>query len=132
MLKFNSSILFVNTRAQAEILFESLWAINNKNKKIAIHHGSLEKDLRKKVEKEIVEGHVECVVATSSLDLGLDWGNIDLVMQIGAPKGVARLIQRIGRANHTINTPSRAILVPTNCFEFVECIAAKELSLIHI
>ena len=126
ILKFKSSILFVNTRAQAEILFESLWAINNKNKKIAIHHGSLEKELRKKVEKEIVEGHVECVVATSSLDLGLDWGNIDLVMQIGAPKGVARLVQRIGRANHTINTPSRAILVPTNCFEYVECIAAKE------
>ena len=126
ILKFKSSILFVNTRAQAEILFESLWAINNKNKKIAIHHGSLEKDLRKKVEKEIVEGHVECVVATSSLDLGLDWGNIDLVMQIGAPKGVARLVQRIGRANHTINTPTRAILVPTNCFEYVECIAAKE------
>ncbi len=126
ILKFKSSILFVNTRAQAEILFESLWAINNKNKKIAIHHGSLEKDLRKKVEKEIVEGHVECVVATSSLDLGLDWGNIDLVMQIGAPKGVARLVQRIGRANHTIDTPSRAILVPTNCFEYVECIAAKE------
>ena len=126
ILKFKSSILFVNTRAQAEILFESLWAINNKNKKIAIHHGSLEKDLRKKVEKEIVEGHVECVVATSSLDLGLDWGNIDLVMQIGAPKGVARLVQRIGRANHTINTPSRAILVPTNCFEYVECIAAKK------
>ena len=126
ILKFKSSILFVNTRAQAEILFESLWAINNKNKKIAIHHGSLEKELRKKVEKEIVEGHVECVVATSSLDLGLDWGNIDLVMQIGAPKGVARLVQRIGRANHTINTPSRAILVPTNCFEYVECVAAKE------
>ena len=126
ILKFKSSILFVNTRAQAEILFESLWAINNKNKKIAIHHGSLEKELRKKVEKEIVEGHVECVVATSSLDLGLDWGNIDLVMQLGAPKGVARLVQRIGRANHTINTPSRAILVPTNCFEYVECIAAKE------
>ena len=126
ILKFRSSILFVNTRAQAEILFESLWAINNKNKKIAIHHGSLEKELRKKVEKEIVEGHVECVVATSSLDLGLDWGNIDLVMQIGAPKGVARLVQRIGRANHTINTPSRAILVPTNCFEYVECIAAKK------
>ncbi|MDC3087422.1 helicase-related protein, partial [Paracoccaceae bacterium] len=126
VIKFKSSILFVNTRAQAEILFESLWAINNKNKKIAIHHGSLEKDLRKKVEREIVEGHIECVVATSSLDLGLDWGNIDLVMQIGAPKGVARLVQRIGRANHTINTPSRAILVPTNCFEFVECIAAKE------
>ena len=126
ILKFNSSILFVNTRAQAEILFESLWAINDKNKKIAIHHGSLEKTLRKKVEKEIVEGHVECVIATSSLDLGLDWGNIDLVMQIGAPKGVARLVQRIGRANHTINIPSRAILVPTNCFEFVECIAAKK------
>ena len=126
ILKYRSSILFVNTRAQAEILFESLWAINNKNKKIAIHHGSLEKELRKKVETEIVEGQVECVVATSSLDLGLDWGNIDLVMQIGAPKGVARLVQRIGRANHTINTPSRAILVPTNCFEYIECIAAKE------
>ena len=126
ILKHSSSILFVNTRAQAEILFESLWSLNENNIKIAIHHGSLEKTLRQKVENEIISGSVRCVVATSALDLGLDWGNIDLVMQIGAPKGVSRLIQRIGRSNHSIEKSSKAILVPTNCFEYVECIAAKQ------
>ena len=126
ILNHSSSILFVNTRAQAEILFESLWSLNDNNIRIAIHHGSLEKTLRQKVEDEIISGSVRCVVATSALDLGLDWGNIDLVMQIGAPKGVSRLIQRIGRANHTIEKSSKAILVPTNCFEYVECIAAKQ------
>ena len=119
------SIIFVNTRAQAEFLFQELWQINDNHRRIALHHGSLERDLRRKVEASMAAGKLDCVVATSSLDLGLDWAEIDLVIQIGAPKGVSRLIQRVGRSNHRIDQPSRAILVPTNRFEYLECLAAK-------
>ncbi|MBO93129.1 MAG: DNA ligase-associated DEXH box helicase [Rhodospirillaceae bacterium] len=119
------SIIFVNTRAQAEFLFQELWQINDNHRRIALHHGSLERDLRRKVEASMATGKLDCVVATSSLDLGLDWAEIDLVIQIGAPKGVSRLIQRVGRSNHRIDQPSRAILVPTNRFEYLECLAAK-------
>ncbi|MDB5490276.1 MAG: ligase-associated box helicase [Micavibrio sp.] len=118
------SIVFVNTRAQAELIFQTLWKINNKNLKIALHHGSLERELRRKVEDAMARGDLDCVVATSSLDLGIDWAEVDLVIQIGAPKGVSRLLQRIGRSNHRLNEPSRAILVPTNRFEYLECQAA--------
>lgn len=118
------SIVFVNTRAQAEIVFQALWKINDKNLKIALHHGSLERELRRKVEDNMARGQLDCVVATSSLDLGIDWAEVDLVVQIGAPKGVSRLLQRIGRSNHRLNEPSRAVLVPTNRFEFLECEAA--------
>lgn len=120
------SIVFVNTRAQAELIFQTLWKINDKNLKIALHHGSLERELRRKVEERMATGGLDCVVATSSLDLGLDWASVDLVVQIGAPKGVSRLLQRIGRSNHRLNEPSRAILVPTNRFEYLECRAACE------
>lgn len=118
------SIVFVNTRAQAELVFQNLWRINDKNLKIALHHGSLDPGLRRKVEGSMAAGELHCVVATSSLDLGLDWAEVDLVVQIGAPKGVSRLLQRIGRSNHRMNEPSRAILVPTNRFEYLECVAA--------
>ncbi len=118
------SIVFVNTRAQAELIFQELWRLNDKNLKIALHHGSLERELRRKVESKMANGELNCVVATSSLDLGLDWAEVDLVVQIGAPKGVSRLLQRIGRSNHRLNEPSRALLVPTNRFEYLECIAA--------
>lgn len=123
--KANMSVVFVNTRAQAELIFQSLWRINDKNLKIGLHHGSLERNLRQKVERSMADGSLNCVVATSSLDLGLDWADVDLVLQIGAPKGISRLLQRIGRSNHRLNEPSRAILVPTNRFEWLECIAAK-------
>ena len=119
-----SAIIFVNTRAQAELLFQNLWKINLNNLKIAIHHGSLEKKLRLKVENQMSIGELDCVVATSSLDLGLDWGEIDLVIQIGTPKGISRLLQRIGRCNHRINGEIHGYLVPTNRFEFIECNAA--------
>src|SRR3546814_20637409 len=71
-------------------------------------------------------GRLRAVVATSSLDLGIDWAAVDLVVQIGAPKGSARLLQRIGRANHRLDQPSRALLVPANRFEVLECRAALE------
>lgn len=118
------SIVFVNTRAQAELVFQNLWKINDSNLKIALHHGSLERELRRKVEGMMADGSLNCVVATSSLDLGLDWAEVDLVVQIGAPKGISRLMQRIGRSNHRLNEPSRALLVPTNRFEYLECLAA--------
>lgn len=122
--KSRMSIVFVNTRAQAELIFQSLWAVNRNDLKIALHHGSLERSLRRRVEEKMAGGGLDCVVATSSLDLGLDWAEVDLVVQIGAPKGVSRLLQRIGRSNHRLNEPSRAILVPTNRFEYLECLAA--------
>ena len=121
-----TSVIFVNTRAQAEKIFQALWSLNDDNLRIAIHHGSLEKELRRKVEMQMSKGTLDCVVATSSLDLGLDWANVDLVVQIGAPKGVSRLLQRIGRSNHRLNEPSEALLVPANRFEYLECLAAKQ------
>ncbi len=118
------TIIFVNTRAQAELLFQNLWKKNFENLRIAIHHGSLEKKLRLKVENQMSTGKLDCIVATSSLDLGLDWGEINLVIQIGTPKGISRLLQRIGRCNHTIDGEIQGYLVPTNRFEFIECNAA--------
>lgn len=122
--KAKMSVVFVNTRAQSELVFQNLWAINKDNLRIAVHHGSLQKELRRKVEARMADGALDCVVATASLDLGLDWANIDLVVQIGAPKGVSRLLQRIGRSNHRMNEPSKAVLVPANRFEYLECLAA--------
>ena len=122
----NICIIFVNTRAQAELLFQNLWKINKKNLKIAIHHGSLEKKIRIKVENKMVSGELDCIIATSSLDLGIDWSNVNLIIQIGAPKGISRLIQRIGRSNHFADGVPMAYLVPTNKFEFLECFAAIE------
>ena len=119
-------IIFVNTRAQAELLYQNLWKLNSSNIKIALHHGSLERNLRINVEHRMSCGEIDCIVATSSLDMGLDWSNVEMVIQVGAPKGVTRLIQRIGRSNHTSEGVSQAILVPTNMFEFIECSAALE------
>ena len=126
LIQAKMSIVFVNTRAQAELVFQSLWTCNAKKLRIAVHHGSLEVGLRRKVEEEMTAGKLDCVVATASLDLGLDWANVDLIVQIGAPKGVSRLLQRIGRSNHRLDEPSKALLVPGNRFEYLECLAAKE------
>ncbi len=120
------TLVFVNTRAQAELMFQALWHLNEANLPIAIHHGSLEPALRQRVEAAMAEGRLRAVVATASLDLGLDWGDVDQVIQVGAPKGVSRLLQRVGRANHRLDQPSRAILVPANRFEVLECEAAIE------
>ena len=115
------SIVFVNTRAQAELCFAELWRLNEDGLAIAMHHGSLEREQRRRVEAAMAAGTLQSVVATSSLDLGIDWGDVDLVVQVGAPKGVSRLMQRIGRANHRFDEPSRAVLVPANRFEVLEC-----------
>ncbi|MGF1625834.1 MAG: DEAD/DEAH box helicase, partial [Alphaproteobacteria bacterium] len=104
------TIVFVNTRAQAEIIFQELWRVNDENLPIALHHGSLAAEQRRKVEAAMAAGVLRAVVATASLDLGIDWADVDLVIQIGAPKGASRMIQRIGRAGHRLDTPSRALL----------------------
>ncbi len=124
--KHRLTLLFVNTRSQAEILFQELWKINDDTLPIALHHGSLAAPQRRKVEAAMAAGSLRAVVATSTLDLGIDWGDVDLVINVGAPKGASRLIQRIGRANHRLDEPSKAILVPANRFEVLECRAALE------
>ncbi len=110
----------------SEIFFHNLWLNNQDNLPVAIHHGSLDLAQRKRVEAAITKGELRAVVCTGTLDLGIDWNEVDLVMQVGAPKNIKRLVQRIGRANHTYNTPSKAIIVPANKFEIVECQAALE------
>jgi len=118
------TLVFVNTRSQAEMIFHALWHINEDSLPIALHHGSLDVAQRRKVEQAMTTGKLCAVVCTSSLDLGIDWGDIDLVINVGAPKGSSRLLQRIGRANHRLDEPSRGILVPANRFEVLECEAA--------
>ena len=115
------TLVFVNTRSQAEMIFHALWRINDDNLAIALHHGSLDVAQRRKVEDAMTVGRLRAVVCTSSLDLGVDWGDIDLVINVGAPKGASRLLQRIGRANHRLDEPSRGILIPANRFEVLEC-----------
>ncbi len=124
--KHKTTLLFVNTRSQAEMLFQELWRVNEDSLPIALHHGSLDVMQRRKVEKAMEAGALRAIVATSTLDLGIDWGDVDLVVHVGAPKGASRLAQRIGRSNHRMDEPSRAILVPANRFEVMECRAALE------
>ncbi len=120
------TLIFHNTRAQAEIFFHNLWLANEDALPIGIHHGSLDRYQRERVEGAMQRGDLRAVVCTGSLDLGIDWGDVDLVIQVGAPKNVKRLVQRIGRANHRYNAPSKALLVPANRFEVVECVAALQ------
>lgn len=129
--KHKTTLIFHNTRAQAELFFHNLWLANEDALPIGIHHGSLDRGQREKVEAAMVRGDLRAIVCTGSLDLGIDWGDVDLVIQVGAPKNVKRLVQRIGRANHRYNAPSKALLVPANRFEVVECIAALEAVKAH-
>jgi len=129
--KHKTTLVFINTRASAELFFQALWAINPDNLPIGLHHGSLSKEARGKVENAMATGALRAIVCTGSLDLGIDWGDVDLVIQVGAPKNVKRLVQRIGRANHRYNAPSKALLVPANRFEVVECQAALEAVIAH-
>ncbi len=126
--RHRTTLLFVNTRSQAELLFAELWRINEDNLPIALHHGSLDVSQRRRVEKAMETNSLRAIVATSTLDLGIDWGDVDLVIHVGAPKGASRLAQRIGRSNHRMDEPSKAILVPSNRFEVLECRAALEAS----
>jgi ATP-dependent Lhr-like helicase len=121
-----TALVFVNTRWQAEFAFQELWRLNDDGLAIALHHGSLAAEQRRRVEAAMGRGELRAVVCTSTLDLGIDWGAVDLVIQLAAPKGSSRLVQRIGRANHRLDEPSRALLVPASRFEMLECQAAKE------
>jgi ATP-dependent helicase Lhr and Lhr-like helicase len=121
-----TTLVFVNTRSQAEAIFQQLWHINDDNLAIALHHGSLDVAQRRKVETAMASGRLRAVVCTSSLDLGVDWGDVDLVINVGAPKGASRIVQRIGRANHRMDEPSKGVLVPANRFEVLECRAALD------
>jgi len=116
-----SVIVFVNTRAQTELLFQQLWKVNEQNLPIGIYHGSLSREKRQKTESLIAAGKIRAVVSTSALEMGIDWGEVDKIIQIGAPKGVSRLLQRIGRSNHRMDEPSEALMVPCNPLEAVEC-----------
>ncbi len=121
-----TSIIFCNTRGLCELIFQALWKVNDKGLPIAIHHGSLSREARQRTEAAMAAGQLRALVATSSVDLGLDWGDVDCVVQMGAPKGASRLIQRIGRANHRLDTPSKAMVVPGNRFEWLETRAAMD------
>ncbi len=122
----NTTLIFHNTRAQAELFFHHLWLANEDQIPIGIHHGALAREQRDRVEQAMVNGDLKAIVCTGSLDLGIDWGDVDLVIQVGAPKNVKRLVQRIGRANHRYNAPSKALIVPANRFEVIECVAALQ------
>ena len=120
------TLVFVNTRMQAEFMFQALWTMNEETLPIALHHGSLDVGQRRKVEAAMAAGKLKAVVCTATLDLGIDWGDVDLVVNVGAPKGASRLMQRIGRSNHRMDEPSQAVLVPSNRFELLECRAALD------
>ncbi len=121
-----TALVFVNTRFQAEFAFQKLWELNDEGLPIALHHGSLSAEQRRKVESAMARGELRAVVCTSTLDMGIDWGDVDLVIQLAAPKGASRMVQRIGRANHRLDEPSRAIFVPASRFEMLECRAAAD------
>jgi ATP-dependent Lhr-like helicase len=121
-----TTLVFVNTRLQAEYTFQELWKLNDDNLAIALHHGSLDVSQRRRVEEAMAAGKLKAVVCTATLDLGIDWGDVDLVVNVGAPKGASRIMQRIGRSNHRMDEPSEAYLVPANRFEILECRAALD------
>ena len=121
-----TTLIFCNTRSLAELIFQDLWKANDQALPIGIHHGSLSLEARRKVEAAMGDGRLRALVATASLDLGIDWGDVDLVIQMGAPKGSSRLLQRIGRANHRLDEPSRGMVVPGNRFEYLEARAALD------
>ena len=124
--RHRTTLVFCNTRSLAELIFQDLWALNDQALPIGIHHGSLAIEARRKIEAAMADGKIRALVATASLDLGIDWGDIDLVVQMGAPKGSSRLLQRIGRANHRLDEPSRGMIVPGNRFEYLEARAALD------
>jgi ATP-dependent Lhr-like helicase len=124
--RHKTTLVFCNTRSLAELIFQDLWAVNDKALPIGIHHGSLAQEARRKVEAAMAAGKLRGLVATASLDLGIDWGDVDLVVQMGAPKGSSRLLQRIGRANHRLDEPSEGMVVPGNRFEYLEARAALD------
>jgi len=124
--RHKTTLVFCNTRSLAELIFQDLWAVNEQVLPIGIHHGSLALEARRKIEAAMSAGKLRGLVATSSLDLGIDWGDVDLVVQMGAPKGSSRLLQRIGRSNHRLDESSKGMIVPGNRFEYLEARAALD------
>jgi ATP-dependent Lhr-like helicase len=124
--RHKTTLVFCNTRGLAELIFQDLWKVNEQGLPIGVHHGSLALEARRKVEAAMADGRLRALVCTSSLDLGIDWGNVELVIQMGAPKGSSRLLQRIGRANHRLDEPSHGTIVPGNRFEYLEARAALD------
>jgi ATP-dependent Lhr-like helicase len=121
-----TSLVFTNTRSQAERWFEAIGTARPDWKPvIALHHGSVDRELRSAAEDGLRRGRFKCVVATSSLDLGVDFGPVEQVFQIGSPKGIARLLQRAGRSGHAPGATGRLICVPTHALELIECAAAR-------
>src|SRR3546814_17577163 len=108
---WSSDVCSSDLRGLAELIFQSLWSVNEANLPIAIHHGSLSIEARRKVEAAMAAGKLRALVATASLDLGVDWGHVDCVIQMGAPTGSSRLPQRIGPANHRLDPPSEDTLI---------------------
>ncbi|MCW1886448.1 ligase-associated DNA damage response DEXH box helicase [Luteolibacter flavescens] len=125
--KANSTLLFTNTRSQTELWFQELLSLRpDWAEVIAMHHGSVDREEREKVEQGLREGRLRCVVCTSSLDLGVDFSPVDQVLQVGSPKGIARLLQRAGRSGHQPGKVSRVLGVPTHAMELVEFAAARD------
>jgi len=122
-----TTLLFTNTRSQAEIWFRRILETRpDMIGDVALHHGSLDRDVREQVERLLKQGRIRCVVCTSSLDLGVDFWPVDQVIQVGSPRGVARLVQRAGRSGHRPGLPSRVLCVPTNALELAEFAAARD------
>ncbi len=122
----NTTLVFTNTRAQAELWYQALLNLSTTQPdSISLHHGSLDLKLRHQIEERLRNGDIRCVVCTSSLDLGVDFHPVDQVVQIGSPKGIARLLQRAGRSGHQPGSVSRVVCVPTHAFELVEIAAAR-------
>ena len=122
-----SALLFTNTRSQTEIWYQEILAARPEwAGQIALHHGSLDRKTREWVEDGLRTGRLRCVVATSTLDLGVDFSPVDRVLQVGSPKGIARLLQRAGRSGHAPGQPSRATCVPTHAWQLVEVAAARD------
>jgi ATP-dependent helicase Lhr and Lhr-like helicase len=122
-----TAIVFTNTRSQTEIWYQAILAARPEwAGQIALHHGSLERESRSWVEEGLRSGKLRCVVATSSLDLGVDFSPVDRVLQIGSPKGIARLLQRAGRSGHRPGAVSRVTCVPTLVLELIEVAAARD------
>jgi ATP-dependent Lhr-like helicase len=129
--RHRTTLIFHNTRAQAEIFFHNCGSPMTTVCPSASITARSRARQRESVEAAMVAGDLRAIVCTGSLDLGIDWGDVDLVIQVGAPKNVKRLVQRIGRANHRYNAPSKALLVPANRFEVIECVAALAAARAH-
>ena len=122
-----TAIVFCNTRSQVEIWYQAMIAARpDWSGTVALHHGSLDRGKREWVENGLRTGKLRCVIATSSLDLGVDFSPVDRVLQIGSPKGIARLLQRAGRSGHRPGVTSRVTCVPTNTLELLEVAAARD------